>query len=99
MPVAVAAGNDHAVGPAVVSDRAVGSGQYGVQGVLKPEQPMSVPVDAADDVGRQRSARILAQILPLGTDLGILVRDGAGDGGVDGARQIYEVVVTSQLLH
>ena len=74
VPVAVAARDDDAVGPAVVGDRAVGSGQRGVQRLLEAQQPVAVPVDAADDVGRQRSARILPEVLPLGTDLGVLGR-------------------------
>ena len=77
VPVAVAAGDHHAVGAAVVGHRPVGAGQRGVQRVLEAEQPVAVPVDAADDVGRQRSARILAQVLALGADLGELLRDRA----------------------
>src|SRR5690606_4087399 len=65
VPVAVAARDHHAVGAAIVGDRTVGAGQHRVQGVLQPEQPVAVPVDAADDVGGQRSARILPQILAL----------------------------------
>ena len=64
--VAVAAGDHHAVGAAVVGDRTVGAGQHGVQRVLEAEQPVAVPVDAADDVGRQRAARVLAQVLAFG---------------------------------
>ena len=59
---------------------------------------MSVPVDAADDVGRQRSARILAQVLALGADFGILFGDHARNGRVNRARQIGEIVVALQLL-
>ena len=98
MPVAVTAGDDDAVGSAVVGDRAVGSGQHRIQRLLQPQQPVPVPVDAADDVGRQRPAGVLAQILSFRTDLGVLVGDRAGDGGVDGARQIDEIVVALQLL-
>ncbi len=74
VPVAVAAGDHHAVGAAVIGDRPVGAGQRGVQRILESEQAVAVPVDAADDVGRQRSAGILAQVLALGADLGELRR-------------------------
>ena len=98
VPVAVAAGNHHAVGAAVVGDRPVGAGQRGVQRVLEAEQPVAVPVDAADDVGRQRSTRILAQVLAFGADLGELLRDRLGDRGIDGAGEVDERLVALQLL-
>ncbi len=60
MLVAVAARDHHTVGAAVVGDRAVGAGQFGVHGIFQTQQTVSVPVDSADDVGRQRPARVLA---------------------------------------
>ena len=59
---------------------------------------MAVPVDSADDVGRQRSAGILAQILALGTDFGELLGDRVGDGRIDRARQVDERVVAGEFL-
>ena len=96
--IAVAAGDHHAVGAAVVGDGAVGAGQLGVHGILQPEQTVAVPVDSADDVGRQRSAGILAQVLAFGADLGVFGGDGGGDRRVDGTGQIDECLVTAQLL-
>jgi hypothetical protein len=51
---------------------------------------VSIPVDTADDVGGQRSARVLAQILSLRTNLGELGGDGVGDRRVDRTGQINE---------
>ena len=59
---------------------------------------MPVPVDSADDVGRQRPARILAQVLTLGTDLGEFPGDRGGDRWVDGTGEIDERLVAAQLL-
>ena len=59
---------------------------------------MTVPVDSADDVGRQRSAGILAQVLAFGADLGVFGGNGGGDRRVDGTGQIDECLVTAQLL-
>ena len=59
---------------------------------------MAIPVDSADDVGRQRPAGILAQVLALGAHFGVFGGDGGGDRRVDGAGQIDECLVTAQLL-
>ena len=61
----------------------------------RPEQPVAVPVDAADDVGRQRAAGVLADILAFGADLGELRDDRVGDRGVDGAGQVDERLVAA----
>ena len=96
--VAVAAGDHHAVGAAVVGDRAVGARQLRVERILEAEQPVAVPVDAADDVRGQRPARVLADVLPLGADLRVLGGDGVGDRGIDRTGQIDEGVLAGQLL-
>ena len=81
VPVAVAAGNHHAVGAAVVGDQAVGSGQHGVERILKAQQAVAVPVDAADDVGRQRPAGILARIWRSAPTSGNLVMIASATAG------------------
>ncbi|CFR80824.1 Uncharacterised protein [Mycobacterium tuberculosis] len=59
---------------------------------------MTIPVDATDDVCRQRPTRVLTQILSFRTDLGILRADRAGDSRVDRTRQVDEGLVALQLL-
>ena len=98
MPVAVAARDDDPVRAAVVGDRSVGAGKNAVHRIFEPEQAVAVPIDAADDVGRERAARVLAQILALGADLRELRRNRRGHCGIHRAREIDEVVVALQLL-
>ena len=93
--VAVAAGDHHAVGAAVVGDRSVGARELRVQRVLEAEQSVAVPVDAADDVGGQRATRVLPDVLTFGADLGVLRRDRVGDRGIDGAGQVDERVLAA----
>ncbi len=59
---------------------------------------MAVPVDAADDVGGQRPAGVLADVLSLGAHLRVLGGDRVGDGGIDGTRQVDEGVLAGQFL-
>ena len=99
VPVAVTAGDDHAVGAAVIGDRAVGAGQH-----RRPSSPR-------DPAARDRPSRCRRRCWPpairpdTGAGPGVRNRPrgtcsmiALGDSGIDGARQIDEGVVALQLL-